>query len=137
MQHPKPDPGNVFPLFENPKTGQGFLRKRHDKIAFSSTHGVHIITLPNIIYCAAEGNYTQIYCRDGEKFLISKTLKHIAKAMPAIRFVRVHHSFIVNIEDIVTVRSAQLILAGGQAIPVSRQGRARLMERLRNEMKFL
>jgi two-component system LytT family response regulator len=137
MQHPKPDAGNVFPLYEKIQKGHGFLRKRLDKIAFTSTDGLHIITLPDIIYCAADGNYTQIHCRNGEKFLISKTLKHVAKAIPPVRFVRVHHSFIVNIEDIVTVQSAQLKLAGGQYIPVSRQGRIRLMDRLRNELKFL
>lgn len=58
-----------------------------------------LIHLDEIIYCKGEGSYCAIVTSK-EKYIQSKTLKDIKKRLPEDRFLRVHKSFIVNLNHV-------------------------------------
>jgi two-component system LytT family response regulator len=58
---------------------------------------LHLFSNPDlIIYCMAEGNYTQIHLID-KCLLESKTLKQIEALLPKETFIRIHRSFLINL----------------------------------------
>gem|GEM_PF-409818 len=89
-------------------------------IAVSNRSGVEFIRAENILSLEADGKYTLVETRDGKSVLSSKNLKEIEAILPEI-FVRVHHSYIVNL---LSCRSFlkdthMIVLENGKEIPVS------------------
>lgn len=67
------------------------------RITFNTHEGVHILWMEEIMYCEANGGYTTFYINDGSKLMISKPLKEYESILPATAFLRIHQSYIVNI----------------------------------------
>lgn len=72
-----------------------------------------------ILYIEGLKDYIKIYTADNPRPLLSlSTLKAIEASLPASRFMRVHRSYIVNMEQIAAVERNQIIISGKE-IPVS------------------
>jgi two-component system LytT family response regulator len=58
---------------------------------------VHYINIEEIIYCRAERAYCTIFFLNNEKLPCSKSLSKISKLLSQPYFVRIHDSFLVNL----------------------------------------
>ena len=72
---------------------------------------------------------------EGRTYLTQQTLTSLAAALDPVRFIRVHRSHVVRIDALARLEpfgsgSHVAVLADGSRIPVSREGSARLRERL-------
>ncbi len=65
-------------------------------IKLSTMEGLHIIRPEQVLYCKANGSYTQVSLVDGSSILVSKTLKSLEDALPGNIFFRVHRSYVIN-----------------------------------------
>lgn len=75
--------------------------KQSDRIKIPIANGVRFIDCDEIVYVKAEGNYFRIYLESEEKFLlVSKTLRYFESQMDKDRFMRVHKSYIINVNKI-------------------------------------
>lgn len=76
----------------------------------------------NILFCKADGSYSDIFLKNGKKLKISKNLKKISEFLPDQVFFRCHHSFIINISEITgfDILSRKLFIGGKFTIPVSK-----------------
>ena len=63
-----------------------------DKIAF--------INIPDILYCEAQGNYTDVILIDGKKIVASKTLREFEEQFADKNFFRIHHSYLINMKRV-------------------------------------
>lgn len=70
------------------------------KIAIGMTDRIVFISVPEIIYCEAQGNYTSIIMRDGSKHVASKTLGDFESQLTESNFFRIHHSYLINLNRI-------------------------------------
>lgn len=109
-------------------------RSQQEKLKFPSTNAVKKLVVPqkdgckfiplsDILYCRADANYTQIHLLDGKTILSAKTLKEYGKLLEAHRFLRIHQSFLVNIqyiEQYLRTKSPQIVMKGGVTLKVSR-----------------
>lgn len=91
---------------------------------------VHVFSVEKIDYIEAQDDYA-CFRVDGKQHLKDQTLGELETLLDASRFVRVHRSFIVNIERIARVElvgkdQRMAILRDGTRLPVSRSGYARL-----------
>jgi two-component system LytT family response regulator len=82
----------------------------------------------------AQDDYVAIHA-GGRVHLKTQPLADLAAALDPVKFVRVHRSYVVNVERIARIepagRDARVaILRDGRAIPVSRTGWARLQGRI-------
>lgn len=93
------------------------IYKRLVKISFESI---------NII--EAKGDYILIKT-DKENYTVHSTLKKIEDKLPETLFLKVHRSFIININKIVDIEDSS-VLIGKNVIPVSRSSKPELMKRL-------
>ncbi|MFN6037952.1 MAG: LytR/AlgR family response regulator transcription factor, partial [Bacteroidota bacterium] len=69
-----------------------------------------------------------IYCANNSRFITSGTLKYIEEKLPN-NFMRVHNSYLVNIDKISAIESNCIIL-NKKPIPVSRSNWKILNQRL-------
>jgi len=70
-----------------------------ERISVKSGQKIHVILVPDIIYLQADGDYVFIFTADG-KYLKEQTMKYFEEHLPTNKFVRIHRSYIVNVEAI-------------------------------------
>jgi hypothetical protein len=104
------------------------------QISVKSGSQVHIIQLNEIFYIQADGDYVQIHTVQ-KKYLKEQTMKFFEERLPANIFVRVHRSYIVNIENITRIEkfgkdTQTLTLKNGEKIRASLGGYRILKEKL-------
>ena len=97
------------------------IKKRRDSIAFPSKNGFKVEQLSSIIYCEAKGNYAQVHLYPKSQILISKTLKKLVDMIDHPDFFRIHKSYYINMNYIVSYNRSENIveLKNGMFLPVS------------------
>ncbi|MCB9033527.1 MAG: response regulator transcription factor [Chitinophagales bacterium] len=65
------------------------------KILVKNQEQTILLNIEDIVYCAAQGAYTEIITKAG-RYVSSKNLKHFEKILKSQSFLRVHHSYLVN-----------------------------------------
>ncbi|MBM3747055.1 MAG: response regulator transcription factor [Acidobacteria bacterium] len=91
---------------------------------------VHIIPVDKLGYAEAQDDYVAL-ASGGKKFLKQQTISSLEACLDPARFVRIHRSYIVNLERVARIEpygkdSKLAILTDGTQLPVSRSGYARL-----------
>ena len=91
---------------------------------------VHVIPVGKIDYVEAQDDYVA-YRTDGKQFLKQQTLAQAEASLDPARFVRIHRSYILNVERLAKLElyakdSHAAILRDGTRLPVSRTGYSRL-----------
>ena len=95
---------------------------------------VHVIPVERLDYVEAQDDYVS-FKADGRQYLKDQTLASVEASLDPARFVRIHRSYLLNIERIARVElyakdSRVAILRDGTRLPVSRAGYARLAKLL-------
>ncbi|MEM6319534.1 MAG: LytTR family DNA-binding domain-containing protein [Bacteroidota bacterium] len=67
-------------------------------IAVTTNTGLTFIKRSAIMYCLSDGAYTNIYLEGGGKLTVSKNLKEVKNTLDDHRFVRIHHSHLINLD---------------------------------------
>lgn len=87
------------------------------------------ISMPEISYVEAYDNYCFLYTKTGEKHLITKTLKLVEEKLPNQFFIRIHRSFIVNLNEIESIDN-QNIIVNGVSLTIGKTFKDELMQKL-------
>jgi two-component system LytT family response regulator len=104
-----------------------------NKIAIPTMEGFQLLAADAIISCESEGNYTHLFLKDKRKIIASRNLKEIEELMEDYPFVRIHHSHIVNINEVdkyIKGEGGYLIMSDGSNINVSRSRKELLLKKL-------
>ncbi len=99
-------------------------------------HGsnVHVVPLDKVDFVEAEDDYVSV--RVGDRSLLKEqTLSELEGQLDPQRFVRIHRSFLLNLDRLARIELAAkdarvAVLRDGRHLPVSRSGYARLKELL-------
>ncbi len=117
-----------------------------DKIGIPNQNGLMFISINDIALCKAEGNYTEIYFVDSStKEVVSKTLKEFEKLLKSYNFLRVHRSYLINLNNIKEYQRVNhsadtegnggcVVLINGLIVPVSRDRRKLLLSKYARPM---
>lgn len=100
-------------------------KKESGKICLKSYSDYQIIDLNEVLYLHADNNTTDFFLLHGRKTTAFKTLKHYQSVLPP-NFLRVHNSYVINIEHISRINFAKSLIALGESstqIPFSRSYR--------------
>ena len=95
---------------------------------------VHVIPVDRLDYVEAQDDYV-CFKAEGRQYLKDQTLAAVEASLDPSRFVRIHRSYLLNIDRIARVElyakdSRVAILRDGTRLPVSRAGYARLAKLL-------
>ncbi|MBL4904826.1 MAG: response regulator transcription factor [Flavobacteriaceae bacterium] len=105
------------------------------KISLHTFDKITVVSLSDVIRCESDNNYTTFFFEDGQKILVSKTLKYYADLLNEQQFLRVHRSHLVNMKYIasyIKTDGGYLMLKNKKSIPVSVRKRSEVIEALDN-----
>ncbi len=103
------------------------------KIALPTMEGLQMISVESIISCEADDNYTTLTLKNNKKIVVSCTLKVIEELLEEHPFIRVHRSFLVNLDEVekyVKGDGGYLVMSDGAHIFISRNKKDELLKRL-------
>jgi two-component system LytT family response regulator len=101
-----------------------------ERVVIRDGPSVHVVAADRIDYVEAQDDYVAIHS-GGRSLLKEQTLTNLERLLDARRFVRIHRSYLLNIERLGKVElyakdSRIAILHDGTKLPVSRSGYQRL-----------
>jgi two-component system LytT family response regulator len=103
------------------------------KIAIPTMEGLQMVAVDSIIYCSSDSNYTILTLKDQQKVVASRTLKEIEELLEDHSFIRVHHSNVVNLNEVnkyVKGEGGYLVMSDGSSVNVSRSRKEGLLKKL-------
>ncbi len=109
------------------------------QIALPTGVGYQIVDVENIVRCQSDNNYTNIFCNQEKRVLISRTLKEIEALLSVHNFIRVHQSHLINpkyVKGILKQDGGSLIMKDNAEIPVSRQKTKQINDILETMLRF-
>jgi two-component system LytT family response regulator len=115
---------NLLKHMYNPK-------KNHDKIAVPTTEGFVLVPLEEIIFCHANGNYTEFHLQNKRKLLSSYTLKQYHELLIEQNFFRAHRSYLINLSYVKMYKRGDggtVIMQDGSEIELSRQNKEAFLQ---------
>lgn len=123
-------PAEVEALISDARPRQGPV----ERVLIRDGAHVHVIPVEKIDYVEAQDDYV-CFKADGKQYLKDQTMAALEATLDPARFVRIHRSYLLNIERIARVElyakdSRVAILRDGARLPVSRAGYARLSKLL-------
>jgi two-component system, LytTR family, response regulator len=103
-----------------------------ERVVIRENARVHVVPVERIDYIEAQDDYVS-FATGGTRLRKQQTLGEIEKHLDPARFVRVHRSFILNLDRLARIEpyakdSWLVILADGSRLPMSRTGYLRLRE---------
>ncbi|MEJ5146587.1 LytR/AlgR family response regulator transcription factor [Sphingobacterium sp. MYb388] len=93
------------------------------KIALPMQSEIRYVSLSEIIRCEADNTYTHFFLSNGEKILVSKSLKEYSDLLRPNGFLRTHQSHLVNpkyVKSWLKEDGGILLLISGDKIPISK-----------------
>jgi two-component system LytT family response regulator len=105
-----------------------------ERIVVRDGSKVHIIPVGKLDYVEAQDDYAALHSEQ-KSYLKQQTIASLERQLDPQRFVRIHRSYIVNLERIARIEpyskdSRVTVLGDGTQLPVSRSGYAKLKELL-------
>lgn len=127
-----PKPVDKQKLFDMLDLAIRLLDNKNHIFVFKDKEGSHRLSVKEILYFESLAHYFKVVTTDGD-YEFRANLCDIMTELSNFGFIQVHRSYIVNYEQIKSIRYEELIMANGDAIPISRNKRKETRDTL---MKF-
>lgn len=114
------------------------IRKKVDnfkRIALSTSDGIHLFEVSDIIRLEARVNYTEFFIKNHKPVLISKTLKEYEELLTEHGFERIHQSHLINLsylKSYIKSDGGYVIMADNTNIPIAQSKREKLQELIKS-----
>lgn len=102
---------------------ENFREQQSEKrsVILPTVEGFEVIKMEEIVRLQGNGNFTDIYTRDGSKKMACRFLKHYDEMLP-FPFLRVHKSHIININNVKSYHKSlggYIVLDDGTEVDIS------------------
>lgn len=120
--------GKAARLIRIEKGEQEKVESNSEFLFLKSDYKIRRINFNDIIYIEGLKDYVKVYTTGASKPVLSLiTMKLLEAKLPQAKFMRVHRSFIVNLERIETIERSRIVF-GKTYIPVSEQYREKFQD---------
>lgn len=104
----------------------------HNRVVVKENGKIKIIPVTQLQYLEAADDYVKLHTADGS-YLKNKTMAFFEKALDPDSFIRIHRSYIVNVQLITRLDPYEketwlAVLSNGKKLPVSKTGYTKLKE---------
>lgn len=106
------------------------------KITIHHSKGIKIVDSQEINFLEGSGNCAILHFKNNEQYLDTRTLKTYETILPKV-FFRIHKSFIVNLDEVSEIlhgNDQSVRLKDGKVIPVARDRKRQLIDRISNSL---
>ena len=96
------------------------------RIAVKDRQQIHVIPVTDIDFIEADGDYVKLHT-DNQAYLKEKTMKYFEENLPSQQFIRIHRSYIVNVNEVSKIElyekdSYRVYLKNGEFLKASANG---------------
>ena len=109
-----------FPVAEASEAGHFYVK---------SSGQQHRINFDEILYVESIKDYVNIKT-ESQEYIVLDTLKSLENQLPA-KFIRVHKSFILNLDKVKSLNSKKIIINSEQEIPIGEMYRSNFLDKLK------
>lgn len=105
-----------------------------DFFIVSSVDKIEIINFTDVLYCKADGKYTEFFLKNGDKVLSSKNIGEYQNIFPTDSFFRIHNSTLVNVYQIIRINKKEGLYCefkNGAVLPVAKRKEKEFLKYLR------
>ena len=122
LQSDAPAPSEWHVLKNLPTAPAGVLTR----VAVKDRQQIHIVPVADIDYVEASGDYVKLHTGP-RAYLKEKTMKYFEENLPPQQFIRIHRSYIVNVQEVAKIEiyekdSYRVHLKNGEILKASSQG---------------
>ena len=109
------------------------LENKHKKISLPINNGgFAIIDIDAIVYCEADGSYTNFYTADGKVYITSNNLKKVENLLQQSSFFRIHRSTLLNLKHVAQYNnSGKITLTNKKTLMVSSRNKKNFLRILK------
>lgn len=120
---------NLKELVSNSGSGDEQSAVMNSESLFVKTNSRIVrIKIEDIIYIEARGDYA-VFKTEDKGYIVSTTIKNTEEKLDPNRFVKVHRSYIVNVDKVIDIEENNLLI-NEQVIPISRSQKPNLLKKL-------
>jgi len=104
-----------------------------ERIILNTQEKMHVVRLPYIVRLESDVNYTNFYLSNGQRVMVTRTLKEYDEMLSGNGFIRVHQSHLVNsnhVVEFVKADGGHINLSDGSYVPVSSRRKASVIQAL-------
>lgn len=88
----------------------GEIQKQQSLIICVKSYGDYrYIDSDDVLYFEADNNSTDIHLNNGEMITAFKTLKHFETVLPPTQFLRIHNSYIINVNQVSRIHTGNTV----------------------------
>lgn len=101
------------------------------KLTINTANSLYIVDVDDIIYCESDKGYTTFYTVSQQKIIASKIIREYEDILPKKNFMRVHQSFLVNLDHVLRYDKKDknsLVTILDHRIPVSHRLKAKVID---------
>jgi two-component system LytT family response regulator len=108
------------------------LAEKRNRLVVRVKNEIKIIPIHEVSFFEAEDDYISIHTAAGN-YLKKMTMKSLEEALDPAKFVRVHRSYLINLNEITNIEPYErdnylVLLRAGAKVPVSKTGYSRLRQ---------
>ena len=107
----------------------------NDAMFLKTEHRIVRININNIRYIEGMSEYLKIYLKDAKPIVVLLSMKKMEERLPSHSFMRIHRSYIINLNEIQEVNKNRVILDADTFLPIGDLYREQLNQYI--ESKFL
>jgi two-component system LytT family response regulator len=106
--------------------------KQKRKIVLKTLERIYSVDMQEIIRLESDGGYTKVYLTDGKRIMVSRILKEFDELLSDAGFVRIHHSHLININQVYFFEKSEshLVMKDDSIVPVSNRKKDHVLELL-------
>lgn len=104
--------------------GPGQQGKNGKPLALPTYHGFDMVSLKDVVWCQANGNYTNFHLTGKQTLTVSKSLIEFERLLKDRNFIRIHHQHMVNLLHVQQYhkgKGGEVVMTDGHLLQVSRR----------------
>lgn len=130
---PKEKSGQVHEQISNLLFNMKTVNQQHQRICVPMLNGMVFLNVNEIIRLKSDSNYTQFFLKDGQKIMVSRTLKEFDELLSGNNFFRIHQSHLINlacIKQYTKGKGGYVTMTDGAEIEVSVRKKEEFLKRV-------
>ncbi|MHA7056149.1 LytR/AlgR family response regulator transcription factor [Aquimarina sp. M1] len=98
-------------------------KNKFNKISIPTFDGYEIVSISAILYCLADGSYTQLTLKGNKHITASQNLKYYEYLLESFGFLRIHNSSLINKDHITRISKSDggfVVMDDGKKLSISK-----------------
>jgi DNA-binding LytR/AlgR family response regulator len=72
----------------------------------------------NLVFAKSSGNYVELMTSGQKRYMLKTSIQHIANSLNYDRIIRIHRSYLINIDHLVEFSTQEVTLSNGCILPI-------------------